>query len=48
MITPATSIQIPLRIAQASRLMMMPTIIAMQTVGWLWSAWSEVYRGVRK
>ena len=44
MITPATSIQIPLRIAQASRLMMMPTIIAMQSYGNFWTVWAEVFR----
>lgn len=45
MITHATSIQIPWHIARATRLAMMPTIITLQTVGWFWSAWSEVYRG---
>lgn len=34
MITPATSIQIPLRISQTVRLMTMPTIIGLQTVSW--------------
>lgn len=44
MIAPATSIQIPLRIAQATRLMMMPTIITLQTIGHFWEAWNAVYR----
>lgn len=44
MITPATSIQIPLRIAQATRLAILPTIIAMQTVEAFWEAWHAVYR----
>lgn len=48
MITPATSIQIPLRISQTVRLMTMPAIIGLQTVGWFWSAWSEVYGVDRK
>lgn len=48
MITPATSIQIPRRISQAVKLMTMPLIIGLQTVGWFWSAWAEVYREPRK
>lgn len=47
MITPETSIQIPLRIAQATRLMMMPTIIALQTIGHFWTTWADVYRVAR-
>lgn len=46
MITPATSMQIPRRISQAVKLMTMPLIISLQTVGWYWTAWHEVYRGV--
>jgi hypothetical protein len=47
MITPATSIQIPLRIAQATRAVMLPTIIALQTVAAFWAAWHAVYRGAK-
>lgn len=47
MITPATSIQIPLRIAQATRLMMMPTIITLQSIGHFWTTWAAVYRVAR-
>ena len=47
MITPATSIQIPRRIAKATRLMMMPTIIALHTIGIFWTTWASVYRGVK-
>ena len=47
MITPATSIQIPLRIAQATRLMMMPTIITLQTIGHYWTTLAAVYRAAR-
>jgi len=48
MITPATSIQIPRRISQAVKLMAMPMIIGMQTVGWFWATWAEVYRPARQ
>ena len=48
MITPMTSIQIPLRIAQAVRLATMPTIIALQTIGHFWTAWHAVYRVNRR
>lgn len=44
MITPMTSIQIPLRIAQATRLMISPLILSLQTVGIFWATWSAVYR----
>lgn len=47
MITQATSIKIPLRIAQATRLMMMPTIITMQSIGHFWTTWAAVYRVAR-
>ena len=43
MITPMTSIQIPLRIAQATRLVVSPLIIALQTIGIFWAVWGEVY-----
>lgn len=45
MITPATSIQIPWRIAQATRLAISPLIISLEFVGDFWRAWSQVYRG---
>ena len=44
MITQATSIQIPLRIAQATRLAIVPTIITLKTVEAFWAAWHAVYR----
>lgn len=44
MITPLTSIQIPRHIAKTVRLMTMPTIIALQTIGIYWTTWAEVYR----
>ena len=44
MITPMTSIQIPLRIAQATRLMISPLILSLQTVGIFWATWHAVYR----
>lgn len=47
MITPATSIQIPLRIAQATRLAMMPAIITLQSIGCFWATWHAVYREVQ-
>ena len=47
MITTATSIQIPLRIAQATRLMMMPTIITLQSIGHFLATWAAVYRVAR-
>lgn len=47
MITPATSIQIPLHIARATRLAMMPTIITLQTIGHYWTTWAAVYRVAR-
>lgn len=34
--------------AQAAKLMAMPLIISIQTVGWFWAAWAEVYRESRK
>ena len=34
--------------AKAAKLMAMPLIISIQTVGWFWAAWAEVYRGPRK
>lgn len=45
MITPLTSIQIPLRIAQATRLMISPLILSLQTVSIYWATWHAVYRG---
>ena len=45
MITPMTSIQIPRRIAQATRLMVSPLILSLQTVGIYWATWNAVYRG---
>lgn len=44
MTTPATSIQIPLRIAQATRLAILPTIITLQSIGNFLEAWHAVYR----
>ena len=44
MITPMTSIQIPRRIAQATRLMISPLILSLQTVGIFWATWHSVYR----
>jgi len=44
MIIPATSIQIPLRIAQATRLAILPTIITLQAIGHFWTTWAAVYR----
>lgn len=45
MITPATSIQIPRRIAQATRLAIYPLIISLEYIGDFWRTWSQVYRG---
>lgn len=45
MITPATSIQIPRRIAQATRFAISPLIISLEFVGDFFRTWSEVYRG---
>lgn len=45
MITTMTSIQIPLRIAQATRLMVSPLILSLETVGIFWATWHAVYRG---
>ena len=45
MITPLTSIQIPRRIAQATRLMVSPLIFTLQTVSIFWTTWHAVYRG---
>lgn len=44
MITPATSIQIPRRISDAVKLMTLPVIIGLHTIGWFWTTWAEVYR----
>ena len=44
MITPMTSIQIPLRIAQATRLMISPLILSLQTCSVFWATWHQVYR----
>lgn len=43
MITPMTSIQIPRRISRAIKFAMMPTIIALQTIGIYWTAVGEFY-----
>lgn len=43
MITQATSIQIPWRIAQATRIAMAPTIIALEFFGDFWRTWGTVY-----
>lgn len=45
MIRPYQSIQIPLRIAQATRLAISPLIISLEFVGDFWRTWSQVYRG---
>jgi len=42
-ITPMTSIQIPLRIAQATRLVVSPLIITLQTIGIFFEVRGEVY-----
>ena len=44
MITPMTSIQIPRRIAQATRLMVAPLILSLETVSIFWATWNAVYR----
>lgn len=43
MITPATSIQIPWRIAQAARLAISPLIISLEFVGCFFETWNKVY-----
>lgn len=43
MITPLTSIQIPWRIARATRAMMAPTIIYLEWYGDFFSTWAIVY-----
>ena len=45
MIIPATSIQIPLRIAQATRFAISPLIISLEFVGCFFETWATVYRG---
>lgn len=45
MITPATSMQIPWRIAQATRLAISPLIISLEFVGCFFETWATVYRG---
>ena len=44
-VIPATSIQIPWRIARATRAMMAPTIICLELVGDFFSTWAIFYRG---
>lgn len=44
MITPMTSIQIPRRIAQMTKLMVSPLILSLETVGIFWATWNAVYR----
>ena len=48
MITPATSIQIPRRIAQATRLAISPLIISLEFVGCFFETWNKVYPLERK
>ena len=43
MITQATSIQIPWRIAQATRIAMVPTIVLLEFFGDFWRTWAVVY-----
>ncbi|MCB4358440.1 hypothetical protein [Quatrionicoccus australiensis] len=45
MITPATSMQIPRRIAQATRLAISPLIISLEFIGDFLRTWSQVYGG---
>lgn len=45
MIIPATSMQIPWRIAQATRIAISPLIISLEFVGDFWRTWILVYRG---
>lgn len=45
MITPATSMQTPWRIAQATRIAISPLIISLEFVGDFWRTWATVYRG---
>ena len=45
MITPMTSIQIPRRIAQMTKLMVSPLILSLETVAIFWATWHLVYRG---
>jgi hypothetical protein len=40
------SIQTPWLIAKYTRLMILPTIIGLQTIGWYLTTWAEVYRSV--
>lgn len=44
MITPMTSIQIPLRIAQMTKLMVSPLILSLETSQIFWTVWHQVYR----
>jgi len=41
------SIQTPWRIAQATRLAIMPAIIILEAIGCFWATWAAVYRPVR-
>lgn len=43
-ITPMTSIQMPRRIAQVTKLMVYPLIFSLQTVSIFWATWHQVYR----
>lgn len=45
MITPMTSIQIPRRIAQMTKLMVSPLILSLEWQGALLETWHKVYRG---
>lgn len=47
MITPSASIQTPWRIAQATRLAILPTIIILEAIGCFWATWHAVYREVQ-
>ena len=44
MITPMTSIQIPLRIAHATRLKVAPLILSLETCSIFWATWHSIYR----
>lgn len=44
MITPMTSIQIPRRIAQMTKLMVSPLILSLETAAIFWATWHAVYR----
>lgn len=46
-VIPETSIQIPWRIARATRAMMAPTIICLEWVGDFWTTWAIVYGAQR-